>query len=161
MYYTRFNTEICEIILAGDEDGLKILHPITGKDKRDFKISPDWRQNDSFFEKTIKQINEYLSGKLRIFDVSLAPEGTEFQKRVWSELLKIPFGEVRTYGEIAAALGNKNTARAIGMANGRNPIPLIIPCHRVIGSNGSLTGFAYGLKLKQRLLEIESENSEQ
>jgi len=159
MYYTRFNTEICEIILAGDKDGLKILHLNTGEGKRRFEISTDWEQNDSFFVTTIKQINEYLDGKLKTFKIRLSPEGTEFQKNVWSELQKIPFGEVRTYGEIAAALGNKSAARAVGMSNSRNPIPLIIPCHRVIGSNGKLTGFAHGLTLKQRLLDIESGNS--
>jgi methylated-DNA-[protein]-cysteine S-methyltransferase len=156
MFYTKFETVICEIILAGDEEGLKNLHLNTREGKREFTIAPEWMRNDSFFKETIKQIESYLAGTLKTFDIKLAMEGTEFQKTVWAELRKIPFGQTRTYGEIAEALGNKNAARAVGMANSKNPIPLITPCHRVIGSSGSLTGFAHGLNIKKLLLEIES-----
>ncbi|MBI9106349.1 MAG: methylated-DNA--[protein]-cysteine S-methyltransferase [Spirochaetales bacterium] len=155
MYYTKIETPICEIILAGDEEGLKHLHLNTGEGKRIFKIYPEWQKNDSFFENTVTQIKEYLDGRRTTFDIRLAPDGTEYQKRVWTELRKIPFGKTQTYGQIAAELGNKNAARAVGMANSKNPIPIIVPCHRVIGSNGSLTGFAHGLRVKQLLLNIE------
>jgi len=156
MYYTQFNTPLCEIILAGDEEGLKHLHLNTGRGKRQFGIRPEWTRNDLFFKEAVGQINEYIAGRRTSFDLKLAPEGTVFQKAVWSRLQQIPFGETRTYGQLAAETGNPNAARAVGMANSRNPIPLIIPCHRVIGSSGKLTGFAHGLEIKQRRLALES-----
>ncbi len=158
MYYTKFSTDICGIILAGDESGLKYLHLDTGEGKRRFEIDPEWQKNDEFFKEVIKQIREYIVGKRKNFDIRLSPEGTEYQKKVWEQLCKIPYGTVCSYGKIASELGNKNAARAVGMANSRNPIPLIIPCHRVIGSSGSLTGFAHGLKIKQLLIDIESKH---
>ena len=97
----------------------------------------------------------YFAGKLRKFTLRLAPEGTPFQQKVWSALRRIPFGVTRSYGEIAAQLDNPKASRAVGRANGTNPICLIVPCHRVIGADGSLTGFAYGEKIKRRLLEHE------
>ena len=102
-----------------------------------------------------KQVAEYFSGKRRRFALSLAPHGTEFQTQVWAMLAKIPFGETRTYGEIAAEVGNPKASRAIGRANATNPICLLVPCHRVIGSDGSLTGFAFGEDIKRQLLEHE------
>ena len=102
-----------------------------------------------------RQLAEYFAGERRDFDLRLAPEGTPFERSVWDELRKIPFGETRSYGEIAQALGRPGAARAVGRANGANPIPIVVPCHRVIGSDGSLTGFGGGLEAKSRLLEIE------
>ncbi len=102
-----------------------------------------------------RQLAEYFAGERRDFDVPLAPEGTPFERSVWDELRKIPFGETRSYGEIAQAIGRPGAARAVGRANGANPIPIVVPCHRVIGSDGSLTGFGGGLEAKSRLLEIE------
>jgi methylated-DNA-[protein]-cysteine S-methyltransferase len=102
-----------------------------------------------------RQLAEYFAGGRRDFDLRLAPEGTPFERSVWDELRKIPFGETRSYGEIAQALGRPGAARAVGRANGANPIPIVVPCHRVIGSDGSLTGFGGGLEAKSRLLEIE------
>jgi methylated-DNA-[protein]-cysteine S-methyltransferase len=90
--------------------------------------------------------------------VTINPGGTEFQKKVWKELAGIPYGELRTYKEIAGAMGTENASRAVGMANSRNPIPLIVPCHRVIGTNGKLTGFAHGLAMKERLINFEQEH---
>jgi methylated-DNA-[protein]-cysteine S-methyltransferase len=104
------------------------------------------------------RIRAYFEGKLRVFDLPLDPSGTEFQKRVWAELSKIPFGETRSYRDIACALGSPNYVRAVGAANGANPIPIVIPCHRVIGSSGGLVGYGGGLELKKRLLEIEGRN---
>lgn len=101
------------------------------------------------------QLSEYFSGTRTEFDIPLAPNGTPFQKLVWRELCRIPYGQTRTYGEIAAAIGNPGAARAVGMACNRNPIWLIIPCHRIVGTGGKLTGYAGGLDLKRRLLDLE------
>jgi methylated-DNA-[protein]-cysteine S-methyltransferase len=107
--------------------------------------------------KTQQQLNEYFAGKRDKFDLDLEFNGTEFQKQVWHALLEIPFGETRTYKEIATSIGNVNAVRAVGAANGKNPISIIAPCHRVIGKDGKLVGFAGGLDNKQILLKIESE----
>ena len=156
MYYTRFNTDYCEIILAGDEKGLAHLHLNTGKGKRIFIIDEDWKRNDEFFSEEVKQINEYFDGKRQVFSIKLNPSGTEYQKKIWNELTKIKFGKTVSYKDIAAKTGNRNSSRAVGTANSKNPVPLIIPCHRVIGSSGKLTGFAHGLDIKQKLLDFES-----
>ena len=103
----------------------------------------------------VTQLNEYFSGNRVVFDLRLAPQGTSFQRLVWEQLLQIPSGETRSYGDIARALGKPGAARAIGMANNQNPIPIVIPCHRVIGANGALTGYAGGLGVKARLLALE------
>jgi len=102
-----------------------------------------------------RQLNEFFRGARRTFDLALAPEGTAFQKRVWDELVKIPFGETISYGELACRIGNPSSSRAVGHANSKNPIALIVPCHRVIGANGTLTGYAGGLELKDKLLTWE------
>jgi len=106
---------------------------------------------------SISQLDEYFSGKRKEFSVALAPEGTSFQKQVWQELKEIPFGEKRSYLDIALKLGDKNATRAVGAANGKNPVAIIIPCHRVIGENGKLTGYAGGLWRKEWLLDFESQ----
>ncbi|MFL6196376.1 MAG: methylated-DNA--[protein]-cysteine S-methyltransferase [Thermoanaerobaculia bacterium] len=102
-----------------------------------------------------RQLAEYFAGERQEFDLTLAPEGTPFERTVWEALRGIPFGQTRSYGEIAQAIGRPGAARAVGRANGANPIPIVVPCHRVIGSDGSLTGFGGGLEAKSRLLEIE------
>ena len=104
------------------------------------------------------QLREYFAGARRTFDLPLAPHGTAFQQRVWTASRTIPYGETRTYGELAAAIDSPNASRAVGMANHRNPIPIIIPCHRVIGATGTLTGYAGGLEIKRRLLALEGIN---
>ncbi|WP_195267959.1 methylated-DNA--[protein]-cysteine S-methyltransferase [Eubacterium sp. 1001713B170207_170306_E7] len=104
---------------------------------------------------TFNQLEEYFRGERKVFDVTLAPEGTTFQKKVWAALRQIPYGETRTYGQVAADIGNPKACRAVGMANNRNPIGIIIPCHRVIGSNGRLVGYAGGVGIKEQLLKIE------
>lgn len=105
------------------------------------------------------ELDEFFAGKRKAFDLPLAPKGTPFQKKVWDALLEIPCGETRTYGEIAAAVGNPKAARAVGMANHRNPIVILIPCHRVVGSNGKLVGYGGGLDKKEYLLRLERENA--
>ena len=110
---------------------------------------------DRIIDATRKQLDSYFAGKRRMFDVPLAPRGTAFQTRVWSALTKIPYGETKSYGAIANVIGSPKAVRAVGAANGRNPIPIIIPCHRVIGANGSLTGFGGGMAWKELLLDLE------
>ena len=150
---------MCEIILVGDENGLCHLHLDTSKGKRIFEIENDWIYNNEFFKETIEQINAYFLGELKSFDIKLNPAGTAYQKKVWGELSNIPFNETCTYKDIAIKIGNPKASRAIGMANRKNPIPLIVPCHRVIGSNGKLTGFAGGLEIKEKLINFEKISS--
>ncbi len=119
-------------------------------------IKEDIIQKDTpLLKETEKQLLEYLEGKRKVFDVPLNPKGTKFMKEVWTALQEIPYGETKTYGQIAQRIGKPKAARAIGMANHRNPIPIIIPCHRVIGSNGKLVGYALGMEKKEFLLMLE------
>ena len=112
-------------------------------------------RDDTQSAEVIEQLEAYFAGELRDFDVPLALEGTEFQRRVWTELQRIPYGETTTYGELAERLGRPSAARAVGLANGKNPISIIVPCHRVIGSTGNLTGYGGGLPRKRYLLSFE------
>jgi len=116
---------------------------------------PSWLRDAAPFRETISQLKAYFAGELEEFDLALAPAGTPFQLKVWKDLCKIPFGETISYGELARRIGNPNASRAVGLANGSNPIPIIIPCHRVIGSNGKLTGYGGGLPIKEKLLALE------
>ncbi len=156
MFYDFFDTgHIGTLTLVGDEDGLR--HIEFEKKKRQLTIQPQWRKNATFFEPVKSQLRAYFKGELKSFDLPLAPVGTSFQLKVWQALQDIPYGEVVSYKTIAEAIGNPNAVRAVGGANGRNPIPIIVPCHRVIGSNGTLTGFGGGLETKQRLIDLERE----
>ena len=107
-------------------------------------------------QRAISQIREYLEGKRKTFDFPIAWQGTSFQIKVWEELRKIPYGETRSYGQIAQAVGNPKASRAVGMANNRNPLLIVVPCHRVVGADGNLVGYAAGLPIKKHLLELES-----
>jgi methylated-DNA-[protein]-cysteine S-methyltransferase len=121
-----------------------------------FKIGPsDWNKRDDDFDDVVTQLQEYFAGTRRQFDLPLAPEGTPFQQRVWRALLEIPYGETISYGELAGQIGQRNASRAVGLANGSNPLSIVIPCHRVIGANGKLTGYGGGLPNKERLLALE------
>lgn len=119
-------------------------------------LDPAWPRNDRFFTGVRDQLDAYFAGRLDRFDVALAPRGTAFQTRVWAALTAIPFGRTVTYGELAARLGAPTASRAVGLANGRNPISIIVPCHRVVGASGKLTGYAGGLEAKRRLLDLEA-----
>ena len=120
------------------------------------KIEEQISQKDTpLLKETEKQLLEYLEGKRKAFDVPLNPKGTKFMKEVWTALQEIPYGQTRTYGQIAKRIGKPKAARAVGMANHRNPIPIITPCHRVIGSNGKLVGYALGMEMKEFLLTLE------
>lgn len=110
---------------------------------------------DSLVHEAARQLEEYFAGRRRVFDLPLDLRGTVFQRRVWSELLKIPFGETRTYAEVARAIGAPRAVRAVGAANGANPVPIVVPCHRVVATGGGLGGYRGGLQLKRRLLEME------
>ena len=112
------------------------------------------RVDDALPDATL-QLEEYFAGKRQAFDLPLAPSGTEFQRRVWAALAEIPYGETRSYGQIATAIGQPGASRAVGMANGRNPVSIVVPCHRVVGASGSLTGYAGGPERKQFLLDLE------
>lgn len=140
-------------MLAGDDSGLREINFVHGR----HPAAPDplWKQDRRAFSEVIGQLEAYFAGKLEEFDVPLVPEGTPFQQRVWKNLCDIPFGETISYGELARRIGNPNASRAVGLANGTNPIPIIIPCHRVIGSNGKLTGYGGGLPIKEKLLALE------
>ncbi|MEU1302910.1 methylated-DNA--[protein]-cysteine S-methyltransferase [Streptomyces shenzhenensis] len=111
--------------------------------------------DDTFFAAAEEQLAAYFAGELKEFTLELRLHGTPFQRSVWEQLTKIPYGETRTYGDLADALGNPHASRAVGLANGRNPVGIIVPCHRVVGSDGSLTGYGGGLERKQRLLDFE------
>ena len=142
------------MLLAANERGLRSVN--FAASKRAERPQAGWREDSAFFSETIRQLRAYFEGELREFDLRLAPEGTEFQMRVWQSLRNIPYGETISYGQLAARLGNPKASRAVGLANGSNPIPIIIPCHRVIGSDGSLVGYGGGLENKKILLALES-----
>lgn len=151
--YYSYDTILGKMIIA--ENGTAITHI--------FRIAhqlPSEAKNKEtpLIQEAHKQLTEYFELKRTSFTLPLAPEGTEFQKRVWNELINIPYGQTKTYGEIAAAIGNPKASRAVGMSNHNNPIMIVIPCHRVIGKNGQLTGYAGGIDIKEKLLNLESKN---
>jgi len=142
------------IAIAADEEGIRYLEFQDGK--RPLTIETDWtREPNSFIQDAKKQLGAYLKGELAEFKLTLRPHGTEFQRQVWKRLCEIPLGQTMSYGELARAIGRPTASRAVGAANGQNPIAVIIPCHRVIGKNGKLTGYAGGVDIKSWLLEHE------
>ena len=158
MYYCYLNSPIGDLLLAGDESALALIGFPQGKMRHD--PQPDWIFNEKPFEVACQQLREYFAGERKTFDLPLQLSGTEFQVQVLEELQKIPYGETASYGDIARRIGRPKAMRAVGAANGRNPIPIIIPCHRVIGSTGDLTGFGGGLDTKEALLRLEAENGD-
>lgn len=158
MYYCYLDTPIGEIMLAGDEDALSLVGFPDGRMRHD--PEPDWIYKEKPFAAAISQLNEYFAGERQQFDLPLRLDGTEFQLLVLQELRRIPYGETASYGDIAERIGRPKAVRAVGAANGRNPIPIIVPCHRVIGAGGDLTGFGGGLETKRALLKLESEHAE-
>lgn len=158
-YFTKINSPVGLLTLIASDDSLHAVvwekHLEELQNKKTFN---DMIQNDKhpIIVLTKKQLSEYFEQKRTHFDIPLAPTGTPFQLQAWSELSKIPYGETISYGEQAKRCGDKKKARAVGMANGKNPISIIVPCHRVIGSNGKLTGFGGGLDTKSFLLRLET-----
>ena len=153
-YYDYHLTTIGELLLAGDGQSLSLLGFPEGK--MALRHDSHWIRASQPFVDVTRQLDGYFAGELQVFDVQLELAGTSFQQAVWSALKMIPYGETCTYGELAARIGRPRASRAVGAANGVNPVPIIIPCHRVIGSNGSLTGFGGGIRTKQTLLGMES-----
>jgi methylated-DNA-[protein]-cysteine S-methyltransferase len=151
--YRLLDSPIGPLLLAGDSTGLRFL--LFGRGRRPAAASPDWEPDGGLLDEPARQLTAYFGGRLREFDVPVAPEGTPFQRRVWAALQQIPYGNTLSYAELARRVGNPKAVRAVGLANGANPIAIIIPCHRVIGSNGSLTGYGGGLGTKQALLALE------
>jgi methylated-DNA-[protein]-cysteine S-methyltransferase len=151
--YDVVQTPIDRLVVASD--GSAIVGVWMANAEPDDVSWADRRGADSLLDEARRQLVAYFAGRLRAFDLPLAPNGTEFQRRVWTELTKIPFGATISYARLARRVSNAAAVRAVGAANGRNPIPIIVPCHRVIGSDGSLTGFGGGLHRKQWLLKHE------
>ena len=158
MYYCYFETPIGDLLLAGDEDALHMIGFPEGSMRREAEA--DWIYSDKPFAEARRQLGAYFAGELQSFDLKLSPNGTEFQMQVLNELQKIPYGTTASYGDIAKRIGRTKAVRAVGAANGRNPLPIIIPCHRVIGSSGDLTGFGGGIPTKKALLRLELEHSQ-
>jgi methylated-DNA-[protein]-cysteine S-methyltransferase len=154
VYYTRFESSVGPLLLAGDANALRRVS--FESRKRSAPPRPDWKLDKAPFAEVIRQLQAYFRGELKEFELPLAMEGTEFQLRVWEALRAIPYGETISYAQLAGRIGNPKAVRAVGLANGSNPIPIIVPCHRVIGSDGSLTGFGGGLATKRKLLELEN-----
>jgi len=152
MYYCTYQSPLGEIALTANDKGLSALAFQTGKSPITYA---GLIEDSSKFTQVIQQLTQYFDGDRKHFELPLAPEGTNFQKQVWQALLEIPCGETKSYGWIAKSIKNEKAVRAVGTANGANPIALIVPCHRVIGSNGKLTGYAGGLALKAKLLMHE------
>lgn len=152
---THLKTPIGVLQIAASEDGLvAVVFPV--ETKRTYAKARGPVAAQMHLDQAVAALNEYFAGKRREFsDLTLAPQGTDFQLSVWRALLKIPFGHTQSYGDIARAINNPKGMRAVGLANGKNPIPIIVPCHRVIGTNGSLTGFGGGLPAKKWLLQHE------
>ncbi|HIM35525.1 MAG TPA: methylated-DNA--[protein]-cysteine S-methyltransferase [Pseudomonadales bacterium] len=156
MYYTYATSPIGQLLLAGSADALQVIGFPHGDKARRADIG--WERYDEPFKKTARQLNEYFAGDRQEFELDLAPDGTTFQVEVLEALRGIPYGETCTYRDIAVAVGRPKAVRAVGNANGRNPLPIVIPCHRVIGSDGSLTGFGGGIEVKRYLLDLEQQH---
>jgi methylated-DNA-[protein]-cysteine S-methyltransferase len=154
MLYTTMPSPVGPLLLAADDEGLRLFefnaprHPMARLD--------EWQEGDhDILQATRAQLDEYFAGTRHAFDLPLAPRGTEFQRSVWHTLATIPYGGTISYAQLATRVGKPSAMRAVGAANGRNPLPIVLPCHRVIGADGSLTGFGGGLPTKQFLLELE------
>jgi len=151
--YCVIDSLVGKLLLAGTHQHLKLLSFQNGKHPT--KPEPSWVYDERPFKETIRQLKAYFSGKLKKFTLKTAPKGTPFQLRVWRALRAIPYGKTVSYGDIARAIGKPQASRAVGAANGKNPISIIVPCHRVIGSTGKLVGYGGGLPIKKALLTLE------
>ncbi len=154
MQYCYYDSPVGRLLIGGTRKLEFISFP---KGKFQHKPQPGWVYSTQPFSDVLSQLAAYFQGKLTQFSLETAPEGTDFQRRVWQALAKIPYGTTISYGELAGLIGNPNASRAVGMANAKNPIPIVIPCHRVIGKNGKLVGFGGGLDIKEKLLVLEQQ----
>jgi len=157
MCWTRLACPIGQLLLVGDGAGLSRVAFVHGTKR--CEPDPAWRQDASRFTQPIEQLRAWFAGELRHFRLPLAVAGTDFQRTVWQALSLVPFGETITYRELAQRIGRPGASRAVGAANGANPLPIIVPCHRVIGTDGTLTGFAGGVPTKRWLLEHEARHA--
>ena len=154
MLYSYYESPVGKLLLAGDGESLcRVAFP---SEEWPDELGKDWHRRDAAFKDVARQLDAYFSGTLIRFDLSLRPGGTAFQQQVYTALQTVPYGETTTYGAIARTIGRPRAVRAVGAANGSNPIPIMIPCHRIIGADGSLTGFGGGLHIKRYLLDLES-----
>ncbi|MES0838454.1 methylated-DNA--[protein]-cysteine S-methyltransferase [Nocardiopsis tropica] len=153
--YTTMDSPVGLLTLVGDGEALGALFTLA-KDGSSLSVPAEWIADPAPFAEAVRQLDAYFAGELREFDLPLAPSGTEWQRKVWAGLTTIPYGETASYGQLAEELGRPTASRAVGMANGRNPISIIVPCHRVIGADGTLTGYAGGLERKEFLLGLEA-----
>lgn len=153
MYYLSIASPIGAILLAGDGTSINFIG--LPESKKPFSIPTDWRQSAAPFIEAQRQFAAYFAGNLIDFDLPIAAKGTPFQQSVWQALNTIPYGETISYAELARRIGKPNASRAVGLANGANPLSIIVPCHRVIGANGALTGYGGGLEAKTFLLNLE------
>ncbi len=153
-YLYFYNTPIGEIGIIEEKNAITNILFKAPKNIEEYTI----KETDTIKE-TYKELEEYFDGTRKNFNINIKPKGTEFMQEVWKELQKIPYGKTKSYKEIAKAINNEKAVRAVGMANNKNPIPIIIPCHRVIGSNGKLVGYAGGLGIKEFLLELEAKEN--
>lgn len=151
--FTHVASPVGRLLLAGGDEGLSMLSFTLGPKAR--TPEPEWVEDAAPFQRIAEQLDAYFAGQLQEFAIRLAPIGTSFQLRVWEALRTIPYGSTISYGELAQRIGNPQAPRAVGLANGANPIAIIVPCHRVIGASGKLTGFGGGLDIKQKLLDLE------
>ena len=158
MYYCYLDTPIGELLLAGQDGALSMIGFPKGSMRRDPEA--DWIYNEKPLADVRQQLQEYFAGQRKDFDLPLQLTGTEFQVSVLQALQQIPYGETVSYGEVARRIGRPKAMRAVGAANGRNPIPIVVPCHRVIGSSGDMTGFGGGIDTKEALLRLEAENTQ-
>ena len=152
MYFRYHESPTGPLLLAGDESGLRMLHM---DNSEHWQPREGWRPADRQLDDACRQLDCYFAGRMKRFELRLAPHGTPFQQAVWQALQDIPYGRTISYGELAERIGRPRSIRAVGTANGANPISIIIPCHRVIGRDGSLTGYAGGLSRKALLLKLE------
>jgi methylated-DNA-[protein]-cysteine S-methyltransferase len=157
MRYTYLPSPLGDLLATRDDDGITGLYLPTGKNV----VTPkdDWTRDDEAFDDLRTQLAQYFAGERREFSLPLNASGTPFQKRVWDALCDIPYGETASYGATAIAIGAPTASRAVGLANGQNPISIVVPCHRVIGAGGALTGYGGGLEAKQWLLAHEAAHS--
>jgi len=158
LYWHEVDSPVGRLLLAGNGESLVQMCFQSGP--RPVQPHGGWVADAAPFRAVIAQLAEYFAGKRRRFDLPLAPRGTEFQRRVWWALTEIPYGKTISYGELARRIGKPSASRAVGLANGANPLPIIVPCHRVIGADGSLTGFGGGLAIKRKLLALEGAEAE-
>ena len=153
MVYDLIDTPLGPVAVTGDHEGIRQIAFQHGK--HPLKIEDHWQKDPTALEAASRQLESYFAGELQCFDLALAPVGTDFQQRVWQALRQIPYGHLVSYRDIAVAIGNPKACRAVGGANGKNPIPIVIPCHRVIGSQGQLVGYGEGLDIKRQLIDLE------